>query len=133
MVGAAKRRYRRSFVALSLIYLIVLVGVDQLFRDGLLDGAAAYVAAILPALPIIAMFAAIGRYLTEEDDEFVRLLMVRQTLVSCGFALSVATIWGFLDSFGLVSRADAHWVGLAWFAGLGVGAVFNRATNRAIA
>ena len=61
---------------------------------------------LLPALPIIGIFAAIGRYLVEEQDEYVRMLMVRQTLWASGFALSVATIWGFLENFGLVGHVD---------------------------
>ena len=32
--------------------------------------------------------------------------MVRQTLWASGFALSVATVWGFLESFDLVGHVD---------------------------
>jgi hypothetical protein len=44
--------------------------------------ATAYAAVIVPALLIIGIFFAIGRYLIEEQDEYLRLLMVRQTLVA---------------------------------------------------
>ena len=36
--------------------------------------------AILPALPVIGIFWAVMRYLVEEPDEFMRLLLVRQCL-----------------------------------------------------
>ena len=88
----------------------------------------AYLAAILPALPIIGIFAAIGRYLVEEQDEYVRMLMVRQTLWASGFALSVATIWGFLESFDIVGHVDAYYVAVLWFGGLGIGACINKLT-----
>ena len=76
-------------------------------RQGL-EGPLAYVIAILPALPIIGFFAAIGRYLLDEADEYLRMMMVRQTLVASGFALTVATVWGFLESFGLAAHFDAY-------------------------
>jgi hypothetical protein len=86
------------------------------------------VVAILPAIPIILVFAAVGRYLIEEGDEYLRMLMVRQTLWASGFALSLATIWGFLESFDLVGHIDAYYIAMLWFFGLGVGAVMNRLT-----
>ena len=71
--------------------------------------AAAYFVAIFPALPIIGIFGALGRYLVEEQDEYVRMLMVRQALWASGFALSLATVWGFLENFGLVGHADGYY------------------------
>ena len=68
------------------------------------------VVAVLPAIPIIGIFGAMGRYLVEEQDEYVRMLMVRQMLWAMGFTLSVATIWGFLDNFGLVGHVDGYWI-----------------------
>ena len=83
---------------------------------------------MLPALPIIGIFGAIGRYLIEEQDEYVRMLMVRQTLWASAFALSVATTWGFLDSFGLVGHAEGYWIAILWFLGLGLGGIYNKLT-----
>jgi hypothetical protein len=88
----------------------------------------AYAAAIVPALLIIGIFFAIGRYLIEEQDEYLRLLMVRQTLVASAVALSAATVWGFLESFGLAPHVDAYWFAVVWFGGLGLGAVTNKLT-----
>ena len=95
----AIRRYNRRVIILSLIYAIVLLAAVYAFKHHLLSGPVAYAVAILPALPIIGIFAAIGLYLVEETDEYVRMWMVRQSLWASGFALSIATIWGFLESF----------------------------------
>ena len=84
--------------------------------------------AIAPALPIIGIFGAMGRYLIEEQDEYVRMLMVRQTLWASGFALSVATIWGFLESFELAGHIDAYYLAVVWFLGLGIGGCINKLT-----
>src|SRR3954449_4086229 len=126
--SAASKRYNWRVVCLSLLYVAFLFAAIYAFNHQLLHGADAYGAAILPALPIIGIFGAMGRYLVEEQDEYVRMLMVRQMLWASGFALSCATIWGFLDNFGLVGHADGYWVVIAWFFGLGLGGVVNKLT-----
>ncbi|CAN5422763.1 hypothetical protein BH10PSE14_BH10PSE14_41040 [soil metagenome] len=124
----AIRRYNRRVIILSLIYAIVLIAVVSLFNRHLLSGPLAYLAAILPALPIIGIFAAIGLYLVEETDEYVRMGMVRQSLWASGFALSIATIWRFLESFELVAHVESYYVAVLWFGGLGLGACANKLT-----
>ena len=124
----AQRRYNRSALILSAAYAVLLVGAISYFKASSPTGLAAYAAAILPALPIIGIFVAMGRYLVDEQDEYVRMLVVRQTLWASGFALSVATIWGFLESFELVDHIDAYYVAVLWFGGLGLGACINKFT-----
>lgn len=126
--SAAWVRYNWRTVWLSLLYAIFLIGAVYGFKHKLIPGSLQYVAAILPALPIIGIFAGMGRYLVEEPDEYVRMLMVRQMLWASGFALSCATIWGFLDNFGLVGHADGYWIVVAWYFGLGLGSIANKLT-----
>lgn len=124
----AWKRYNVRVIWLSLIYAAFLLPAVYGFKHHLIAGPAAYLVAVLPALPIIGIFAAIGRYLVEERDEYIRMLMVRQTLWASGFTISVATIWGFLDNFGLVGHADGYWVAILWFFGLGMGGLVNKLT-----
>jgi hypothetical protein len=124
----AWKRYNVRVIWLSLAYAVFLLFATYAFKHDLLSGGPAYVAAILPALPIIGIFAAIGMYLVEETDEYQRMLLVRQTLWASAFALSLATIWGFLESFGLAGHVDAFYIAVVWFLGLGLGAVANRFT-----
>jgi hypothetical protein len=121
-------RYNKRVVVLSLIYAALLIGAVYGFKHHLVSGAFAWIVAILPALPIIGIFAAIGLYLVEEQDEYVRMLMVRQTLWASGFALSIATVWGFLESFELVNHVEVYWVSVLWFGGLGLGNFANKLT-----
>ena len=123
-VAPAPKKPRMSTSATVLL----LLGAVYLFGHHLVAGPLSYAVAILPALPIVGIFVAIGRYLIEEQDEYVRLLMVRQTLWASGFALSLATIWGFLESFDLVGHIDTYYVAVLWFGGLGLAAVANRLT-----
>ena len=95
----AIRRYNRTVLALSAVYAATLFAAIYAFNHHLVAGAPGVFVAMLPALPIVGMFAAIARYLIEESDEYVRMLEVRKTLVATGFALSIATIWGFMESF----------------------------------
>jgi hypothetical protein len=124
----AWKRYNWRVVWLSLLYAILLMGAVYAFKHHLLSGGLAYVVAAIPALPIIGIFAAIGRYLVEEQDEYVRMLMVRQTLWASGFALSAATVWGFLESFNVAGHVDAYYIAVVWFLGLGIGGIVNKLT-----
>lgn len=127
-MNAAQRRYNRAVILLSVGYVLILFGVITFFRNSSPSGLSAYAAAILPALPIVGIFAMMGRYLVEEQDEYVRMLTVRQTLWASGFALSIATIWGFLESFDLVPHIDSYYFAVIWFGGLGLGALINKLT-----
>ena len=124
----AWKRYNWRVVRLSALYVVFLIGAVYGFKHQLVPGALKYFVAMLPALPIIGIFGAIGRYLIEEQDEYVRMLMVSQTLWASAFALSVATTWGFLDNFGLVGHADGYWIAILWFFGLGLGGIYNKLT-----
>jgi len=126
--NSAQRRYNRSVLLLSLAYALILFGVITFFKNSSPTGLSAYAAAILPALPIIGVFFAMGRYLVDEQDEYLRMLTVRQTLWASGFMLSVATIWGFLENFDLVHHIDAYYAAVLWFGGLGLGACINKLT-----
>jgi hypothetical protein len=124
----AWKRYNWRVIWLTLLYAVFLIGATYCFKLKLVTGPIAYVVASLPALPIVGIFFAMGRYLVEEQDEYVRMLMVRQILWASGFVLSLATVWGFLDSFGLVGHADGYYIVIAWFFGLGVGGIVNKLT-----
>ncbi|MBS0477861.1 MAG: hypothetical protein JSR79_00995 [Proteobacteria bacterium] len=124
----AGRRYSVRVIVLSLLYCALLLPAVYAFKHHLVSGALAWVAAILPALPIIGVFAAIGLYLVEEKDEYQRMLTVRQTLWASGIMLSLATVWGFLESFDMVSHIPAYYASVIWFGGLGIGGCVNKLT-----
>ena len=130
MIGrtSALKRYNARVLWLSLVYAVALVGAVYGFKHGLVAGPLKYLVAMLPALPIIGIFGAIGRYLVEEQDEYVRMLMIRQTLFASAFALSLATVWGFLESFDMAGHIEAFYIAAVWFFGLGLGSIYNRLT-----
>ncbi|MCY7279324.1 MAG: hypothetical protein LH610_00230 [Sphingomonas bacterium] len=122
----AMRKYVIRLAVLMTIYIITLLAAVTAFRENMVSGPAAYALAVLPALPIIGVFWAVMRLLVEEPDEFVRMLLVRQTLVATGFCLTVMTIWEFLQNFDLVPKgSNGFGAAFFWFMGLGVGALYN--------
>jgi len=125
---SAWKRYNWRIIWLSLLYCAFLLPAVYGFKHHLIPGGLRYVAAVLPALPIVGLFITMGRYLVEEQDEYVRMLRVREMLWAMGFTLSCATIWGFLDGFGLVGRADGYWIVILWYIGQAIGAIANRLT-----
>ena len=127
-LSPALRSYNKRVLVLSVAYAIFLLAAVYGFKHHLVSGVIGYVVAILPAVPIVGIFAAIGRYLVEEQDEYVRMLMVRQVLWASALTLSVATVWGFLDNFGLVGHVDGYWIIILWYFGLGLGGIYNKLT-----
>jgi drug/metabolite transporter (DMT)-like permease len=122
----AQRRYNRRVLGLSLAYAAALIGVSLVFRDSGPSGPVAWALALLPALPLVGIFIAMGRYLVEEKDEYLRSVVTRQSLIASGFMLIVTTCWGFLQSFGQLPHADFYWAAILWFGGLGLGSCVNR-------
>ncbi|MEA3065338.1 MAG: hypothetical protein QOJ27_1790 [Sphingomonadales bacterium] len=122
----AQRRYNKRVLALSLLYAVFLIGVSWLFRRNDPAGALAFLLALLPALPLVGIFVAMGRYLVEERDEYLRMVVARQSLIATGFTLIVTTCWGFLQSFGQLPNVDFYWAAILWFGGLGLGACVNK-------
>jgi hypothetical protein len=125
-LSPARKRYNKHVLILSAVYGVTLTLVLSAFARHVISGPLAYLVGILPALPIIGIFLAVGRYLVNERDEYLRMLMVRQSLIASGFMLSVASAWGFLESVDLVPHVDAYYAAILWFLGLGVGAIVNK-------
>ena len=125
---SAQRRYVIRIAISMAAYLVTLALAIRLVRDGTLVGPLAWVLAFLPGLSVAGVFWAVGRLLIEETDEFVRMLLVRQVLIATAITLSAATVYGFLENFGLVGHIDAFYIAILWFVGLGVGALVNALT-----
>lgn len=125
----ASRRYTLRLAVLMTAYVALLIFANLMFKQGMAKGSLAYILALLPALPIIGVFWAVMRLLLEEKDEFLRMLLVRQCLVATGFCLTVMTVWEWLQNFELVPPGNGGFgAAFFWFAGLGVGALYNRVT-----
>jgi len=126
------RRYLKRLTICMTIYVAAIFAVGWLFRHAPPSGALAWGAAVLPALPILGTFWTIFRLLEEETDEYIRHMLVRQSLFATAFCLSIMTVWEFLQNYDVVP-SGTHGFGAAflWFVGLGVGGMVNAFANRA--
>lgn len=124
--GEAQRRYKKRLAVFSFLYLVVLGVMTFVLTGEDPHPAVRTFLALLPGLAVIGVFWSIGRLMVEEEDEFLRMLIIRQSVIATGLALSAATVWGFLESAEVVAHLDAYWWAVAWFFGLGVGAAANR-------
>jgi hypothetical protein len=125
----AIRRYLIRLAVLMCAYIVILIGAKLAFRQIDQTGPLAYALALAPSLPLIGVFWAVFRLLVEETDEYMRLLLVRQTLFATAFCLVIMTVWEWLQNFDLVPPGNggfgtAFW----WFVGLGLGGLFNKLT-----
>lgn len=126
MKGEAQKRYLKRVAISTSIYMVSMGAL--VFVANTPDIAFFWVvlSALAPGLAVLGVFWAIGRLIVEEQDEFLRMLIIRQSLIATAIALSAASIWGFLESADVVIHLDAYWWPVIWFVGLAIGAVSNR-------
>jgi hypothetical protein len=122
----AQRRYNRRILMLSVVYAAFLFLAVYLLSRHLVAGPLAYLVGVLPALAVSGFFWMMGRYLVEETDEYLRAVQIRQLLIATGIALTIATIWGFLESFDLAPHVFGYAWAIVWFGALGLGACVTK-------
>lgn len=114
----AIRRYFLRFVPSMTAYVVLLIG-SNLVRRAWRPGEAATVAlAVLPALPIVAVIWSMGKYISEQSDEYQRAQLVKATLIGTALMLSITTVWSFLEDTKLVPAKPVHFAFPLWCAGL---------------
>lgn len=113
-------RYNRRMLAASMGYVLGLGIAITLWDNYDLSGPVVFAIALLPTLPTFAMIWAMGRYLVDEKDEYLRYRTVRAAVMSLGIVLALGIFWGFLEMFELVPHVWAWWVLPVWAIGLGL-------------
>ena len=69
----AGRRYLMRFTPAMIAYVVVLFTVVWALKPAHAPtGPVVYALAVLPALPILAVIWAMGRFIVEETDEYLR-------------------------------------------------------------
>jgi hypothetical protein len=126
----AFRAYLRRFVPTMALYVALVFVSPWLIYSMRPQGPLLWAIAILPALPLMAVFWIIGMLLIELRDEYVRMLEIRKALVATGFALSAACAWGFLEVYAQAPHLPLFTVPILWFGGLGLGSAVNAVMTR---
>jgi hypothetical protein len=121
VMDAAKKRYIAWFIPTMIAYTLAVLGVTWLFNNQPPSPPLSYVIALIPALPVLGVFAILARYLAEETDEFVRMRQVTGLLIGMGLTLSFCTVWGFLEFYVDVPKIGIFHTVWIFFGGMGLG------------
>jgi hypothetical protein len=124
----AYRRYLQRMAVAAMLYVAAILVAVKVLHHNTAVSPLAVALALLPGLAVLMMLYAIGRLLTELEDEFLRMLEVRKALVATAVALAVASVWGLLEMLTAVPKLEVFWVFPIWCMGLLVGAAINRFT-----
>ncbi len=121
--GASKAsvRYIKGIMASSLAYMLGLGVALWVWRNMEPSTAVTWLLALLPIIPIFATIYVMGRYIVEEQDEYLRHRAIMASLVGLGFVLAIGSFWGFLETFDLVPHVPGWWSVPIWALGMGVG------------
>lgn len=120
------RRYSARLLLFMGSYIAILTSGLTFGRNGAEHAQATLIGlALISAFPIIGVFWAIFRLLVEVDDEYQRLLFVKQTLLATALTLVIVTVWQFLQVYGVVAIGP-QWMAAIWFGMLGVAAPIVR-------
>ena len=129
--GPASRRYLWRFTPAMIAYVILILSVTAWLKGPHPpSGGLLYAAAVAPALPLLVVIWAMGRYLVEETDEYLRARQVQSILWGAGVMLAVATVWGFLESVGGVPHAPAYYAFIVFCVAMGVAQCSRKLADR---
>lgn len=118
--SVAIKTYQRGLLRTMSAYVLVIFGVTWFVKHHHPHGVEAYVLAVLPAVPIMAMLAVVGIYLRDEKDEFLRWMTIQSMLWAMGVILALTTIVGFLHNFAGVPEPPMFYVFVVYWVVFGV-------------
>lgn len=121
-----KRYFHRLayFMTAYAFVLIVLLGIAARVGSRLPEWIRVAMA-LVTAAPICGVFWTIFRLLEECDDEYQRMLFVRQTLWATALTLVIVTAWQFLEVYHVLQQGP-QWIAVIWFAMFGAAAAIVR-------
>jgi hypothetical protein len=126
----AQRRYVRRFFPAMGAYVVVLFACTWAAKTYDPQGGALILLSLLPALPLLAVIAVMGMYLTEESDEFIRARLVTSMIGGLGVTLAFTTVWGFLEHGGVVPHFETFLAFPLWCGSFGLVQCFLNLRDR---
>ncbi len=126
------RRYLVRVGCSTVVYMLSFYAATYPIRFGLVGGSLlVWVLALIPGLAAVGVLYACVMLIIEQEDEFIRMLILRQWVIGTCIALSFAAAWGFLEHFGLVAHINPYWIMFAWLIGFSTGGLVNRISHGA--
>ena len=100
MLSPAARKYRNTGLSVMVSYFVLFPLADYVAERTHPAGAALYLLAVVPLLPIAVVLVLLVKYLRDEKDGYKRDLAVRCLLWGTAGAVMVNLFSGFLRIFG---------------------------------
>jgi xanthosine utilization system XapX-like protein len=126
----AGKRYQRWVLVTMSIYLVVLFAAIFVVKHTHPHGWLLYTISVVPALPLLAMLGALGVYLTEEKDEYIRLITMRSLLVATAVLLAMLVVDEVLRSISGAGALPPFTSWVTFFMTFGVAQAVQRMRNR---
>ncbi len=127
MRNVAAARYTRRMLLIAAVYVAGIVLASMVIDPGAPLGPLAIGLALIPGAAMLAAIGAIGRFVAELPDEYLRMLEVRKIIVATGVTLAITSVWGLLELYSdSLPRLPVFYVFPIWCAGLFVGQLVNR-------
>ena len=127
MRNVAAARYTRRMLLIAAVYVAGIVLASMVIDPGAPLGPLGIGLALIPGAAILAAIGAIGRFVGELPDEYLRMLEVRKIIVATGVTLAITSVWGLLELYSdSLPRLPVFYVFPIWCAGLFVGQLVNR-------
>ena len=126
---ASKRYQRRVFVTVA-FYVAVLWAALVIVKHTHPHGWLLYTMAVVPAVPLLGTLGALGLYLQEEKDEYVRLITMRSLLVGTAALLAVLAVNDFLRAISGAAALPVFTSWLTFFVAFGAAQAVQTMRNR---
>ncbi|ANK12374.1 hypothetical protein [Erythrobacter neustonensis] len=127
MRNVAAARYTRRMLLIAAVYVAGIVLASMVIDPGAPLGLLGIGLALIPGAAMLAAIGAIGRFVAELPDEYLRMLEVRKIIVATGVTLAITSVWGLLELYSdSLPRLPVFYVFPIWCAGLFVGQLVNR-------
>ena len=120
-VSPAALRYNRRMLLSTFGYVLGLGIAVWVWRNMDPSTPVTWLLAMLPIVPVLSMIYSMGRYIIDEDDEYLRHRAIMASLVGLGLVLTLGSFWGFLETFELVPHVPGWWTVPVWALGMGAG------------
>ncbi len=98
--SAAKKRYERDVMRFMALYVVVILCAVWFVKHDGGEKFFLYFWSVIPAIPILAVMVRMGRYLQEEKDEYLRLMVMQAILVGTAALLGWLVAGGPGDEAG---------------------------------
>jgi hypothetical protein len=122
----AYRRYLKRFIPIILFYVAGIFLASTAIPEKAEPNLSTIGIALIPGLAIVGIVWAMGRLVVELDDEYLRMLEIRKSLVATAVVLATTGTIGLLELYTTMPKTRMFFVFPLWCAGLGIGGLVNK-------